>query len=219
FGDELHAARNHQDSDLTPDGLDKRRQALADSVRGKYRRSIDEQREAVTLAEATDARRFAKHRPSIDWSNPASAARAQAKWEGVKVRLEAGIGVSDVIAHADAETLAALREYFPAYAEAHAPDTRAAGEPYSPPDLTGFHLVPDERAAVLGGAGAASAHAAWRQSAELAAWAGPTLDQYAATADGRSNHPIDTLTALTARAAANRERATGHQVDLMGADQ
>lgn len=212
FGDELHAARSHQDRDLTPEGLDKHRQMLADRTRARYRSRIAEQREAVALAESADARSFDKYRPRIDWNSPASVAKAQAKWESVKTRLDAGIGVSNIVANADADTLAALREYYPAHAEAQAEltgsRTRIPGEPHSQPDLTGFHRGLDERAAEIGGAGAASTHATWRASVALAAWAGPTLDQYDAAAEGREDHPNSALAAINAHYAASHERAS-----------
>ena len=111
----MHAARNYTNPDLTPEGLDKERERLAERARSTYAKEVDGHRSSLYLDRDRSA--FDKYRPKLDWNKPADVAKAQSKWTAVQGKLDAGLSIGQIIETADATTLVAINEFYPDHAE------------------------------------------------------------------------------------------------------
>ena len=205
FGDELRAALTYTSPDLSHEGLEKQRQMLADRVRAKYRGEVAEHREALYYDRDRNA--FDKHRPRLDWGNPAAVAKAQSKWNTVAAKLDAGLSIGEVIDAADETTLTAVSEFYADYAEVQRATSLANGQTYEQPDVSAVTRAVEDRAADLKGTGSALKTA--RQAAGLQAYADVTLDHIDAQIEGRPTVADDLSVALEARYAEAQATAGG----------
>ena len=212
FDAELREALNYRDNDLTPEGLEKQRNFLADRVRAKYSNAIDEHRSALYYDR--DHEKFDSYRPRLDWNKSGDVAKAQAKWAAVEKKLEAGLSIAQVIATADNTTLVAINEFYPDYHETQtiAARTQAGSDQYTVPDTSAVSRAVDDRAAEIGGTSAQNALKTARNSAGLHAYANVALNRLKATAEGRHNTTTDLDSALQADYAEQTAMAGGASI-------
>lgn len=160
---ELHAARAYTNSDLSSEGLARKRQELAEAARSKAAPLIERERAILDADLGTVARWAGQHRPRMG-EDAAAVQRAGIRWEGTKAKLAAGIPLGQVLASADMETLLALDAWGPDWLEvAH----RQADDPSNPEELRGSADVAGFRRAVAARmASVASPEVAWALTAE-----------------------------------------------------
>lgn len=141
---ELTDARRYSDPDLTPEGQRRRQGDLAEAARAKAAPQLEQLRTQVRDDSEALQRWASENRPAIG-EDAAALARA---WDGVKVRLDAGMNLPQILASADRGTVLAVQEFAPAWLEAAAFATSshglAAGE-YVPPDGSGLRRQVDDR--------------------------------------------------------------------------
>lgn len=207
FGDELHAARNYTNPDLTDEGLSKQRELLVDRVRAKYGKEVDGHRSALYLDHDRSA--FDKYRPKLDWNNAGTVAKAKAKWEAVQTKLNAGLSIGQIIDSADDTTLAAINEFWTDHAEAQQAAGTSRGQQYEAPDTTAVQRAVEDRAADLGGNTGRGALAKSRQAAGLHAYAEVTLNHLDRAVAGQVNGVSDLHSALDAQQAEQQAMSGG----------
>lgn len=207
FKDELHKAQTYQSKDLTDEGLEKQRKMLADRVRAKYSREVDDHRSALYYDRDRSA--FDSYRPKLDWNKPAEVAKAQAKWTAVQGKLDAGLSIGQIVSTADKSTLAAINEFYPDHAETMQAGAMARGQQYEAPDISNVHRAVDDRAAEIGGNTDRTALAKARQSAGLHAYADATLGHLEQTIAGNVHGASDLQAALDAQYAEQHAMSGG----------
>lgn len=196
FGDEMHAARNYTSPDLTHEGLSKHRERLVEQVRAKYGKEVAAHRSSLYIDRDRSA--FDRYRPKLDWNNTGQVAKAQAKWDAVQTKLDAGIGIGQIIETADATTLAAINEFWSDHAEVMKAKSEDLMQPHEAPDTTFVQRAVEDRAADLSGHTGRNALAKSRQSAGLHAYAEVTLNRLEQAVSGQTNGVSDLQTALEA---------------------
>lgn len=209
LAEKLHAALNHQDRDLTPEGLAKRRLDMASMVRNSFGRKVQEHRTELYYDHRNRAA-FDKHRIKLDWNNPAQVAKAQSKWAAVREKLDAGLTIGQIIEHADETTLAAVREFWGDHAEAKQAGSLVSGQTFEPVDTTAVLRAVDERTAVVKGAEGSLRTA--REATAAEASARITIDHLEAVCEGRTNDVTDLGVALAAAAARSDALAPGSAI-------
>lgn len=207
FADAMQAARNHTDPDLTPEGLTKKREDMTAQVRAKYAKEIDGHRSALYIDHDRSA--FDRYRPKLNWNNAGDVAKAQAKWSAVQAKLEAGMGIGQVIESADQITLAAISEFYGDYAETQHAGSLAGGQQYEIPDTTAVGQAVEDRAADLSGNSGREALQTARQAAGLHAFADVTLAHLDRAVGGQVNDITDLHTAVAAEQAEGEAMAGG----------
>lgn len=207
FGDEMHAARNYTSPDLTHEGLSKHRERLVEQVRAKYGKEVAAHRSSLYIDRDRSA--FDRYRPKLDWNNTGQVAKAQAKWDAVQTKLEAGMSIGQIIVAADDSTLAAINEFWADHAEAQQAALSVQGQQYGAPDTTAIQRAVEDRAADLGGNTGRTALAKSRQAAGLHAYAEVTLNQLDQAVAGRVSGVSDIHAALEAQHAEQQAMAGG----------
>lgn len=189
----LVAARSYTDPDLTPAGLQSRREQLAATARQAAEPRLGALRADATREAATLAERAARLLPQLG-TDADSTARTAAKWAQVSMILAAGKPLRDVLATADVATALAIREYGPSWQEAQSYQASNLGESMTGsavPDHGPLHRSIDARLAkLIGGEDATNVLAAAHEAAAVAAGvevAGKHMaDVIAGTATGMS---------------------------------
>jgi hypothetical protein len=205
LNDALGKAAAYQDADLSPEGLQAKRAELTKAARAIAVPKLAAVRAEVKAAAVLSAGRASAALPKIG-TNADATARMAAKWSQVKVKLDAGEPLRDIIKNADADTIHAIAEYGPSYAEAKAYKAPGIGEALNPgPAVDHSALVRafTDRMAGLTGEGAVSALKESRVAAGEAAYVevvGGRLDSLIA-----GTTPNSTMLS-TALAAENAER-------------
>ena len=132
---ELRAATVYADDTLSQSGLQDKRFEMKRTIREKYRAQFEALRDVVKTDVESLRKGLEAQRPKIADDAP-SLMRAQTKWDQVRMRLEAGMPMTKIIAAADSETALAIREWAPAWLEAQA-------YAIAPGGLSGEVPVPD----------------------------------------------------------------------------
>ncbi len=215
---DLLAALTYADPDLTAQGVAKYRQQLAAQVRAKHKPVVDGLTAQITGSAQQLAAAAEKLRPVVNWSDPASIQRAQAKWDQSRMRLDAGIRLEDVTANADLDTLAALAEWAPAWIDTQTRSTRPVGlsgglDPVPEPSYAYLRALIDARAAQLLGEKAATAFTAAKDAEAIAAYAQPLLAHLQATIEGTPSSSSALEAALGAHYAEQQTRGPQHPPD------
>lgn len=149
---ELDAARSYTDPDLSPEGLGKRRQEMADAARQKAAKALEalqvDQRQA-----ADRIRRWAgDKRPGIG-DDPVQVTKVSMAWDRARAMLDAGRSIPEVLANAtDPALVLAVREFAGDWLAAQ-PRQADTGRP----DTTGLTRTADARLAELHGGDTAAA--------------------------------------------------------------
>lgn len=142
------AAQSHADPHLTPDGLKAKRATLVknaqDTAAGKLRELKAAFDDNVDMAKRDAVRLI-----------PAAVGSTRDGWERVKMTLDAGISLPQVVAQATPEQLHALAEWGPAWLSAQSAAARAtglgAGEWNAPDPSQLLRSIQSRWAEVLGG--------------------------------------------------------------------
>ncbi|MBO0920364.1 hypothetical protein J1G42_05940 [Cellulomonas sp. zg-ZUI222] len=108
---DISAAQTHRDPNLSPEGLSAKRAELTKSARERHAAALSSLRTRMEAEASTTAEQAEKVRPQADADTLAR------KWGQVRMRLDAAIPLQRIVAKADAETLAAIREYAPTWFE------------------------------------------------------------------------------------------------------
>lgn len=167
---ELDAAQQRAnaftDPDLTPAGLQARREQLAATARQAAGPRLGALRAEVARDASTLAERASSLLPKVG-TDADTTARVGARWAAIQPLLAAGKPLVDVLASADAETAHAIASYGPSFAEAAA--YRPGQGDQSAPDHTRLTRAVDARLAELSGPDAVAALAAAHDAAAVAA--------------------------------------------------
>jgi len=127
---ELAAAGGHTDPNLSAEGLTAKRAELARTARQRADAALGTLRSQLTSDSKALGEFAEQRRPRVD------ADTMSRKWEQVRMRLDAGIPVQRIVAKADAETLAAIREYGDAWFETQHQSHQPSGVMGSEADTT-----------------------------------------------------------------------------------
>jgi len=209
YAAKVETAQAFTDPFLTPEGLDAKRTELVAQAGAQIAPRLDQLTQLLDIA-VTDLTAAAQAaRPALNWSDAASIQRAQVKWDQARMLLTKGVPIRDVIAHADVDTLLALREWGPSWLDAEAyqaTDQGLAG--FTPTDHAAFERTIDQRIAnVAGGDTAAALHAADDATA-TAAYAAPVVRQLRADLAGVRGGTSPMGAAIEATYAEQAARAT-----------
>lgn len=135
-------AAHLQDPDLSLPALERRRADLAAQARATFAAEVAQvRRDADALTH--------RHARQLD-RVPAPQGSTRDAWERVRMLLDAGRSLPEVIATADADTLLAIREWAPTYLETLAP-APLPGTPRQPVDVAPLERSVRERWAQLKG--------------------------------------------------------------------
>ncbi len=133
---DMSAAQSHRDPNLSPEGLSAKRAELAKAARERHAGTLAALRTRMEAEARTAAERAEKARPQAD------AATLARKWEQVRMRLDAAIPLQRIVAKADAETLAAIREYAPTWFDVQHAKGQPTGLDYNAADVsTALHQL------------------------------------------------------------------------------
>lgn len=148
FNAALSAAQSHADPHLTPDGLTAKRASLVKAAQDTAAAKLSELKSAFDVYVNSAKNDAARVIPKAEGST-------RDGWERVKMILDAGISLPQVVAQATPEQLHALAEWGPAWMAAQSAATRStglgAGE-WSAPDASQLRRSIQGRwADVLGG--------------------------------------------------------------------
>lgn len=173
---QLRQARVATVPGLTAEGLTTYRAQLAAQITAQYQPRIDQLRAAITSDTATVSQWAKEHRPALP-EDAVGLQRTQARWDGVRMQLDAGISIRQIVAHADLEEAIAIREWAPAWIKASMFAGAAPGldGTHTRPDLDGFRRVVDSRIIELTGGEAHDALTAEREATAAQAAATPLL--------------------------------------------
>lgn len=119
---DLAAAHSHTDTNLTPDGLAKKRNELARAARDRAAVALDALRTQMSVEADASSAHAAKVRPKLP-----DGSVLQRKWDQARMQLEAGIPLQRVVSSADADTLAAIKEWAPTWLAAEAQAGKPSG--------------------------------------------------------------------------------------------
>lgn len=194
---EARAYNDDHDGELTPQGVEAHRRFLIEKAEKTHLPRLKELQEQVASDLDMLRRVAAETRPGLG-EDAVSWQRAQARWEGVKAKLDAGMVVSQILADADRDTVLAIGEWAPAYLEAQVYAARPSGltiAQTSGPDLDAIARAVDARLAQLDADGYGSAHAALVEAEGVSEYVTPLLADTLAPA-AASGDPM--LLALTA---------------------
>ena len=105
-------------------------------------------------------------------TDAAAIARTTAKWQQVQIRLSAGMPLHDIMSRADVETVHAIAEFGPSWAEAESFKAGAGrgSRGQGAPDHSALHRAVEERLSQLSGPDAVAALAESRAAAGEAAY-------------------------------------------------
>ena len=205
----LVAARSYTDPDLNANGLQARREQLAEAARKAAAPALEQLRAQVTSAAETLATQATAGLPKFG-ADAAAIARSQHKWDQVRMRLDAGMPMRDVLANADVETALAIQEWGPAYAEAKAyrPPTlgESMGDQKAPDHGPLMHSV-DTRLAQLTGPDAVAALAASHNAVGVAAYFGPQMKHMDAVIAGINSGSTELSVSVESHYAEQEARA------------
>ncbi len=187
---DINKARAYLDPDLSGEGLVKRRQELETAARTKHAPTIDGIDSSISDSTRQLTNAWDKYKPVVNWTDPASIQRAQAKWDQARMRLDAGIRLEDVTANADLDTLAALAEWAPAWLDTQHRPTNAGLEgavrgQTTPPSYNHLHSLIDDRVVQLLGDPAKTAHDNALEAKYITAYATPILTYLQAIVAGK----------------------------------
>jgi len=190
---DLTAAASYTHPDLSPQGVDAKRQELQAAVRAKHAATLDTLRATVAANTAAIAAITSKVRPSLA-NDVAGMTRAQIKWDQVRARLEAGTAIGKIIADGDAETLVAVAEWGPSWLLAQAEAATPAGlaaidHPPANPAPAVRNAI-DERLMTIGDADTQWAIQADREARQLAAWFDQSAGHIERLATGAHSDPL-----------------------------
>lgn len=163
---DLQTARTYTDPDLTPAGLQSRREQLAATARQAAEPRLGALRAEVAREASTLAERASSLLPKVG-TDADTTARIGARWAAIQPLLAAGKPLVDVLASADAETAHAIRLYGPSWQEAAS--YRAGGGDQPAPDHTRLTRAVDTRLAQLTGDDATNALKAAHEATAVAA--------------------------------------------------
>ena len=141
---DLQAARNFHSPDYTFEGLEKQRRELADTARTKHRQAFEQLQSEVQSDRETVARWAEQKRPRLA-DDATALQRAQMAWDGVRMRLDAGMSWQALIQGADEPTLLAVQEWGPAWIEAQSYRERQPGQPAAEVDPQALRSAVDAR--------------------------------------------------------------------------
>lgn len=113
---EYRAVRNHSDDNLSPEGLQAAREAMAESIRNRVTQTARTAAETAgtALTEATKA--AARYRPAYDPSDVAQLTRTEQAWRmAIQPQLDAGKQWPEIIANLDHDGLLAVQRFAPQY--------------------------------------------------------------------------------------------------------
>lgn len=165
---DLSEAYRHDNPNLTPEGLAQKRSELAKAAQQRGGVVLAALRARMTAEATAVSERAAKVRPRVD--DPATIQR---KWDQARMRLDAGMSLRQVVATADADTLAAITEWAPTWLDVQAHLSQPSGVEGAKPDtartLAQLHNSIDERLLVIGDDGTRSAIEADREARSAAA--------------------------------------------------
>lgn len=207
--DALNKARAYTDPDLSNSGLQARREQLAKAAREAAGPALEQLRGQVTSAAETLATQAAAGLPKFG-ADPAAIARSQHKWDQVRMRLDAGMPMRDVLANADVETALAIREWGPAYNEAQTYRTPTIGESMGDqrvPDHGPLMHSVDTRLAELSGPDAVAALVASHNAVGVAAYIAPGAKHMDAVIAGINGGSTGMSAAIEAHYAEQEARA------------
>ena len=203
--DALREANGYQDPNLSPEGLQAKRAELAKTARQtaapKLATLVAEVKAAKVIAASSSSATLPKVGTNAD-----ATARTTAKWAQVKVRLDAGMSMRDIIKTADIDTIHAIGEYGPSYDEAKAYKAPSIGEALNPGpavDHSDLQRRLDDRLAGLSGEGAVSALKESRLAAGEVAYVEAYVPHIDSMIAGTTPSGANLITAL---AAANAEQ-------------
>lgn len=120
FNAALSAAQSHADPHLTPDGLTAKRASLVKGVQDTAAAKLSELKSAFDVYVNSAKNDAARVIPKAEGST-------RDGWERVKMILDAGISLPQVVAQATPEQLHALAEWGPAWMAAQSAATRSTG--------------------------------------------------------------------------------------------
>jgi hypothetical protein len=167
---ELDAAQQRAnaftDPDLTPAGLQARREQIVATARQAAGPVLEQLRAGAARDAAALTGRAAQLLPQ-QAADADTTARVGARWAAIQPLLAAGKPLRDVLASADAETAHAIASYGPSFAEAAAYRPGQGDQPA--PDHGPLLRAVDARLAALSGPDAVAALVAAHESAAVAA--------------------------------------------------
>ena len=164
-------ANTYTDPDLNANGLQARRAEMVATARKAAGPALEQLLAQVDTAAETLASQAAAQLPKFG-DDPASIAQSQRAWDKVRLRLDKGVPLRDVLANAGVEEALALREWGPAWSEAAAYRPPGLSESMSPtpaPDHGPLHRSIDARLAALAGPTVVASLAAAHEAAAVAA--------------------------------------------------
>jgi hypothetical protein len=205
----LAAARAHQDPNLSPEGLANRQRELTEQVHRQHRGQFEQLRAQIN-SDVDTLRRWADSaRPQVG-TTPADLQRAQVAWDRVRMRLEAGMTLPQVLATATQDEALAVREWAPTWLEVNAFVAHSkAGGPraaFEAPDPAAVMRSADARLAEINGGEVVQAFTALREAEAVAAGAAPLLQHAEHVAKGVRSDPL--TAAIQARYAAEAAGST-----------
>ncbi|MHB8297972.1 MAG: hypothetical protein ACYDDW_05260 [Dermatophilaceae bacterium] len=204
----LAQARGYADPSLSPEGLQARRQELANAVRAAAAPPLAALRAEVSSEAQTAADALSAALPKAGTDANATA-RTAAKWTQVAMKLDAGIPLADIVSRAGVDELHAIADYAPSWVEAASFKAGAGrGSPgQEAPDHTTLFRSVDSRLAELTGPTAVAALSAANEAAGVGAYVGVYADHLANVIAGIAQNPIDIGVSL---AAADAEQLAIH---------
>lgn len=167
---DFQEARAFTHPDYNPEGIQRQREQRVERVRARYGPQLDAL-EAQVRRDAGVVSRYAEaHRPRLA-DDAVALQRAQIKWDQVRMQLEAGRSLPQVLADADEATCLAIGEWGPVWMRAeHARTRRGVSELGDEgPDTTGLANTIDARLAEVATGDAQFAVSAGRETAQALA--------------------------------------------------
>ncbi|WNB84531.1 hypothetical protein [Cellulomonas sp. ATA003] len=209
--DALHAARTHRDPNLSDEGLGNKQRELTQRAHDTIGPQI-KQLQAQVHGDADTLRRWAEDaRPKVG-DDATSLMRHQVAWDRVRMRLEAGMPMQQILTTATREEALAIREWAPAWMDAQTYNAAQHGGLsaglYSPPDTTGLMRSIDDRLAAIEGGQVAAAIAAAREAEVVVAGVEPIVRHLDTLAAGGQS---DALGAALESHYKAQEAAAGYQ--------
>lgn len=215
----LDAARAYTNPDMTPEGVQKQREQLVARAHADYQPRFAGIRAQVDTARATIATWAEQARPRLG-DTAADLQRAQAGWDRVRSRLDAGMSMAQALEHATVDELLGAREWAPTYVQNqdYAEHSKSRDPlPFTPRDQTQLLHSIDARLGQVAGGDAAKAMAALRDAETTAAEVTPWL-QHAAAAVAGGPASDGLAAAMQSRVDASHARAAFATDDGAGAD-
>lgn len=184
--DLAEAANVPDPEDLSPEGLAKQVAFRQDQVRRRLGGQITQVRSEIATDLDAVRRDADRVRPKVG-DDALSLQRAQVKWDQVRMRLEAGMTIQNVLAGADRDTAMAIREWAPAWMEAQAFAVRPQDVTHlghQAPDPSALLRSIDARLAEVEGGQVAKSLSALRAAEAAAAGAWPVVEHLESVVHG-----------------------------------